>query len=76
MATAGLDLMSQQAAVGLLCTTAPHTASYFYLSRGIPGIVFISDVYLLFLKFSSKKEIGGGVGWGGDHTEEEKKIIN
>ena len=35
-ATAGLGLMSQRAAVGLVHVTVPQAASYFYLSRGNP----------------------------------------
>ena len=33
-ATASLGLMSQRADGGLVRATAPHTASYFYLSKG------------------------------------------
>ena len=35
-ATASLGLMSQRADGELLLATAPHAASYFYLSRGNP----------------------------------------
>ena len=35
-ATASLGLMSQRADGGLVRATAPHAASYFYLSRGNP----------------------------------------
>ena len=44
-ATASLGLMSQRADGELLLATAPHAASYFYLSKGNPRNDLASGVY-------------------------------